>query len=70
MSKMGYIFRVASSGLMYQKVLRLTKSSNEDGLNGRIINILSNDLGMFDIALGFIHDIWKGEQNFFFVFKI
>lgn len=61
--------RVACSGLMYRKALRLSKSSTEDGLNGKIINILSNDLSKFDIGLAFLHDVWKGpiESLTFFV---
>lgn len=31
-----------------------------DGLNGRVINLLSNDLGKFEEALSFLHDLWKG----------
>lgn len=70
-----YIFRtsckirVACSGLMYRKALRLSKSSNEDGLNGKIINIISNDLTKIDFGLSFVHDVWKGpiEAITFFV---
>jgi ATP-binding cassette, subfamily C (CFTR/MRP), member 4 len=38
----------------------MSKSSQVDGLHGRVINLLSNDLGKFDIAVCFIHDLWKG----------
>ena len=38
----------------------MTKSSQVDGLHGRVINLLSNDFGKFDIAMCFIHDLWKG----------
>jgi hypothetical protein len=31
-----------------------------DGLNGKVINLLSNDLGKFELALTFLHDLWKG----------
>lgn len=67
--KVATMVRVGCSGLMYRKALRLSKSSNEDGLNGRIINILSNDLGKFDIGLAFLHDVWKGplESIIFFI---
>lgn len=64
-----YIFRtscclrVACAGLMYQKTLRLSKSSAENGLNGKIINLLSNDLSKFDLCFGFIHDVWKGPME-------
>lgn len=38
----------------------MTKSAQVDGINGRVINLLSNDLGKFDIAICFLHDLWKG----------
>lgn len=38
----------------------MTKSAQVDGINGKVINLLSNDLGKFDIAICFIHDLWKG----------
>jgi hypothetical protein len=40
--------------------LNLPKSTTSDGLHGRIINLLSNDVGKFDLALAFLHDLWKG----------
>lgn len=52
--------RVACSGLIYRKALRILKSSTEEGQNGKIINLLSNDLAKFDVAFLFIHEIWKG----------
>lgn len=60
---------MACSGLIYQKTLRLLKSSSEEGQSGKIINLLSNDLAKFDIGLAFLHDVWKGplEAITFFV---
>lgn len=52
--------RVACSGLIYKKMLRLSKSSSEEGQNGQIINLLSNDLAKFDIGFAVIHETWKG----------
>lgn len=52
--------RVACSGMIYQKTLRLVKSSIEDGDHGKIINLLSNDLAKFDLVFYFIQEIWKG----------
>lgn len=52
--------RVASAGLIYQKVLRLSKSSTEEGQNGKIINLISTDLAKFDDGLTFLYDVWKG----------
>lgn len=44
------------SGLVYSKSVRLLKSAAEEGQNGTIINLLSNDLAKFDIGLAFLHD--------------
>lgn len=62
--------RIACGGLVYHKALQLTKSSAADCFNGKIINLLSNDLSKFEIGLGFLHDLWKGPVEalaFFFV---
>uniref|UniRef100_A0A2M4AD22 Putative abc transporter n=1 Tax=Anopheles triannulatus TaxID=58253 RepID=A0A2M4AD22_9DIPT len=62
--QLGMKFRVGASCLIYNKVLKLSKSSTAgDGLNGKIINLLSNDVGKFDIALCFVHDLWKGPME-------
>lgn len=42
------------------QILRLPKSASIDGLNGRVINLMSNDVGKFDVALYSLHDLWKG----------
>ena len=55
--------RVALSGLIYRKCLQISKNSTDDGLRGRAINILANDLSMFDSALCFIQDWWKGPTE-------
>lgn len=52
--------RVACSGLIYRKSLRITKSCIDDGQNGHIINLLSNDLWKFDKGLAYLYFIWKG----------
>ncbi|XP_017023787.2 probable multidrug resistance-associated protein lethal(2)03659 [Drosophila kikkawai] len=61
--QVGTKLRLALSGLIYRKVLQVSKSSSNDGLRGRAINILSNDLGRFDVALCFLHDTWKGPME-------
>lgn len=55
--------RVALSGLIYRKCLQISKNSTDDGLRGKAINILANDLSMFDSALCFIQDWWKGPAE-------
>ncbi|XP_058060768.1 uncharacterized protein LOC131211356 [Anopheles bellator] len=62
--QLGMKVRIGASCLIYNKVLKLSKSTNDgDGLNGKIINLLSNDVGKFDIALAFLHDLWKGPME-------
>ncbi|GAB0093529.1 probable multidrug resistance-associated protein lethal(2)03659 [Sergentomyia squamirostris] len=56
----GMKIRVGTCALMYKKVMRLSKCTTFDGLNGQVINMMSNDVGRFDIAMAFIHDLWKG----------
>jgi len=29
-------------------------------INGNVINLMANDVGRFDYALAFLHDLWKG----------
>lgn len=43
--------------------MSLPKSAVSEGLNGKVINLLSNDLARFEIALAFFHDIWKGPME-------
>ncbi|XP_059610916.1 ATP-binding cassette sub-family C member 4-like [Phlebotomus argentipes] len=59
----GMKIRVGTCALMYEKVMRLSKSAVFDGLNGQVINLMSNDVGRFDIAMAFIHDLWKGPTE-------
>lgn len=42
------------------QALKLTKSAAVDGLNGQVINLMSNDVARFDVTMGFVHDLWKG----------
>ncbi|XP_017866361.1 PREDICTED: probable multidrug resistance-associated protein lethal(2)03659 [Drosophila arizonae] len=61
--QVGTKLRLALSGLIYRKCLEVSKSNRNDGLRARAINILSNDLGRFDVALCFLHDTWKGPME-------
>lgn len=63
-----------SKGLFYKKnyqnsifnifvthqTLNLPKSAIYDGLNGKVINLIANDMVRFELALSFFHDVWKG----------
>lgn len=52
-------YRVGCGGLIFQKTLKISKSV-DNGLNGRIINILSNDLAKIEWGLSSINFVWKG----------
>ncbi|XP_055536688.1 probable multidrug resistance-associated protein lethal(2)03659 [Wyeomyia smithii] len=60
MFEIGTKIRVACSCLIYKKSLKLTKSvAASDGLNGKIINLLSSDVGTIDDIFYSLHDLWK-----------
>ncbi|XP_053947387.1 probable multidrug resistance-associated protein lethal(2)03659 [Anastrepha ludens] len=61
--RVGTKIRLGLSGLIYRKCLQISKNASNDGLRGRAINILSNDVGQFDVALAFLHDLWKGPAE-------
>lgn len=52
--------RSGLSGLIYKKVMSMPKASVPDGLSGKMINLMSNDLARFDMALNLMHEVWKG----------
>ncbi|XP_025264055.1 multidrug resistance-associated protein 4 [Camponotus floridanus] len=54
--EIGMRVRIASSSLLYRKILRLSKSSTTTP--GQIINLLSNDMARFDQLFTFLHYIW------------
>lgn len=41
-------------------MLQLSVAHSADGLTGRVINLMSNDVSRFDYAVIFLHDLWKG----------
>ncbi|KAL5279365.1 ABCC4.2 family protein [Megaselia abdita] len=50
--------RIGLSGLIYQKIMKL--SSSNDGLNAKAINILSTDMSKFELAFIFVYRLWRG----------
>ncbi|KAG4075521.1 hypothetical protein HA402_003346 [Bradysia odoriphaga] len=62
--------RVACGGLLYQKSLRMTKSSVEDAQNGQMISLLSNDLSKIDFRFGFITFFFEVPMEFLAYFVI
>ncbi|XP_065085908.1 ATP-binding cassette sub-family C member 4-like [Ochlerotatus camptorhynchus] len=58
--QVGMKLRIGCCALIYQKALQLTTTLSADGLSGRIINLMSNDVSRFDYAIIFLNDLWKG----------
>ena len=56
--RIGMWLRVASSGLVYRKMLRLNQEALVSTTAGQIVNLLTNDVQRFDNAVLFLHFVW------------
>ncbi|KAL0850177.1 hypothetical protein ABMA28_012050 [Loxostege sticticalis] len=50
--------KIASSAILYRKLLRLNQVSCGDVAGGKLVNLLSNDVSRFDMGVMFMHYIW------------
>ncbi|XP_072936018.1 ATP-binding cassette sub-family C member 4-like [Epargyreus clarus] len=50
--------KVATSSLLYRKVLRMSQISLGDIAAGKLVNLLSNDVARFDYVFMFLHNVW------------
>ncbi|XP_063985040.1 ATP-binding cassette sub-family C member 4-like [Diachasmimorpha longicaudata] len=56
--EMGMRLRIASSSLVYRKILKLSRTSANRITGGEIINLLSNDVARFDLVFTRLHYLW------------
>ncbi|XP_013195380.2 ATP-binding cassette sub-family C member 4 isoform X2 [Amyelois transitella] len=54
----GMKLRIATSSLMFRKIMRMNNASLGETAAGKVVNLLSNDLQRFDLAFLFLHYVW------------
>lgn len=63
----GMKIRLAISSLVYRKILCLSSSALNEASPGKIINLLSNDVSRFDLAMVLLNTTWIVPLNLFIV---
>ncbi|XP_021200213.3 ATP-binding cassette sub-family C member 4 [Helicoverpa armigera] len=54
----GMKIRCAVGSLMFRKIMRMSNGSLGETTAGKVVNLLSNDLQRFDLAMMFLHYVW------------
>ncbi|XP_030562947.1 probable multidrug resistance-associated protein lethal(2)03659 [Drosophila novamexicana] len=57
---LGARIRLACAGLVYRKCLRVSVASDNSGMSGYAIALMSTDLPQFNETFYFFHELWKG----------
>ncbi|KAL1513416.1 hypothetical protein ABEB36_002835 [Hypothenemus hampei] len=55
---LGMKVRVATSSLIYRKALKLNKSALAETTIGQMVNLISNDVGRFEMTTSHIQSLW------------
>ena len=56
--RMGFNLKVATTGAVYDKVLRLSSGALRQATAGHAVNLVSNDVARFDSFCPFVHFMW------------
>ncbi|CAF1179879.1 unnamed protein product, partial [Adineta ricciae] len=66
-STCGLQMRIAYSGLIYRKILRLSSRSMNGLSSGQITNLVSNDASQIELLFQFVHYTWAAPLEMIFV---
>ncbi|CAL8127064.1 unnamed protein product [Orchesella dallaii] len=69
MLRTGVICRVSCSSILYQKIMKLSPNARKEATTGKMMNLMSNDLGRFDQGLIFVgYTILAPIQTIIFIY--